>query len=427
MAKGLQDPVGAANTVLNFLKDHDWAHTTNSLVYQLGLEVPGDRPAVRDLLHKMAAAGLLRGEKDGSKFRWEITQREWVPALPELRGARRRSPRGQHPGPGAPAGDFEDRLRRLEDYHAGEGAAAREVVEIIKDFRSWKAIAEAHATALASRLMDLEGKVGAARPVEVRRYDRKKVDLGTATAPAYFERVVSLAAMRRNILLVGPTGCGKTTIAELTAKTLGLPFGKVGGSGGLQEIHLLGRSRPNLTTGEDTFGETEFLRCYEHGGLCLVDELDAADQNVLLALNPALDRSGLLPLPNRPGRPAKRHKDFVCIATANTTGRGATRQYAGRNQLDEATLDRFRIGTVECDFDEAVERAVCPDDLLRGQLQKIRRGVEAAGLRRVVSTRFLEDAHLMVSQGGWTREEAVGVLFSGWSEDEKSKVLENLT
>ena len=51
--------------------------------------------------------------------------------------------------------------------------------------------------------------------------------------------------------------------------------------------------------------------------------------------------------------------------------------------------------------------------------------MEASGLRRVVSTRYLEDAHLMVSQGGWTREQAVATLFSGWSDEEKSKVLEN--
>jgi hypothetical protein len=40
---------------------------------------------------------------------------------------------------------------------------------------------------------------------------------------------------------------------------------------------------------------------------------------------------------------------FVCIAAANTFGTGADRQYVGRNQLDESTLDRFRIGQIELD------------------------------------------------------------------------------
>jgi hypothetical protein len=37
----------------------------------------------------------------------------------------------------------------------------------------------------------------------------------------------------------------------------------------------------------------------------------------------------------------ERHKDFICIAAANTFGMGANRVYVGRNQLDAATLDRF--------------------------------------------------------------------------------------
>lgn len=242
--------------------------------------------------------------------------------------------------------------------------------------------------------------------------------------PSYFQTILDLARCRRNILLVGPAGCGKTTVAELVAKTLGLAFGKVGGSSGLTETHLLGKSNMNLTKGTEKYRPSEFVTRYEKGGVMLVDELDAADQNVLLVLNPALDRSGKLPLVTRLDNPlALKHKDFVCIATANTFGRGQDRIYAGRNQLDGATLSRFQIGTVECYYDAAVERAVCPDDDLRDTIQGIRKRMEEAAIRKVIDTRFLEDAFTMKEHAKWSKDQILTSLFAGWTASEKSKVL----
>ena len=81
------------------------------------------------------------------------------------------------------------------------------------------------------------------------------------------------------------------------------------------------------------------MRCYEHGGVFLLDEIDACDSNTLLAINLAI-ANGYCNVPNRHGNPvAHRHPNFIVIATANTLGRGATRSYAGRNQLDEASLE----------------------------------------------------------------------------------------
>ena len=44
----------------------------------------------------------------------------------------------------------------------------------------------------------------------------------------------------------------------------------------------------------------------------------------------------------------------------------------GRNQLDESTLDRFRIGTVPMDYDESLERQLCPDAELYARLRTYR-------------------------------------------------------
>ena len=88
----------------------------------------------------------------------------------------------------------------------------------------------------------------------------------------------------------------------------------------------------------------ELLHDPSNGGVFLFDEIDAADANVLLVVNSAL-ANGRMSVPSRHDQPvAKKHSEFVCIAAANTFGRGADRVYVGRNELDEATLDRFRIG-----------------------------------------------------------------------------------
>jgi cobaltochelatase CobS len=89
--------------------------------------------------------------------------------------------------------------------------------------------------------------------------------------------------------------------------------------------------------------------------------------------------------------------------------------------LDEATLDRFRMGTVPMDYDEVLESVLCPDDKLRTRLQRYRSAVAANRLERIVSTRFLVKAFKMKS-AGWSDEKIDSKLFSGWTADEIRKV-----
>jgi MoxR-like ATPase len=189
----------------------------------------------------------------------------------------------------------------------------------------------------------------------------------------------------------------------------------------MSEGQLLSRLIPTGEGGMFEYLISEFVRLYENGGDFLFDEIDAADSNTLLVLNAAL-ANGHLAVSNRPGNPvAKKHPDFVCIAAANTYGTGADRQYVGRNQRDESTLDRFRIGQIEMDYDPDVEKVLCPDDELRNLLQGIRQMARAAKIRRIVSTRFLRDGNTM-KRAGMSNEQIVSRLVVGWTRDELAKV-----
>jgi hypothetical protein len=229
------------------------------------------------------------------------------------------------------------------------------------------------------------------------------------------------AAGFRAFLVVGPAGSGKTTLASQMATALSLEFSSVSCSGGMSESALTGRAIPNLTDGTVTFQGTEFVERYESGGVFLLDEIDAADPNVLISVNSAL-ANGFVPLPNRTAAPrAKRHPDSVVIAAANTWGTGADRQYVGRNQLDAATLDRFVGSTIAVDYDRDLETAMIGDANILNRVWEIRAACESLKIRRVVGTRFALSVARLVKSGVDTLPKALLACSEGWTSDERSR------
>jgi hypothetical protein len=304
----------------------------------------------------------------------------------------------------------------------------------------------------------VESQIKLPRLVEIKIDDREPIRLDGIVHPA-FDQVVMLARgpktangkpRRKNILLIGPSGCGKTHLAEQVATALGLRYSFISCSAGMSEGNLTGKLLPcvpdpvKLAAFFKQFKKdgieaqaaatlaaamaagfeyviSAFVDAYENGGVFLLDEIDAADSNTLLVVNSALS-NGWMSVPNRPGKPiAKRHPDFVCIAGANTHGNGANRQYVGRNQLDAATLDRFRIGQVEMDYDTVAEKAFCPDKKLRERLQGYRTKMHENRIRQIISTRFLMDAYDMKG-AGMSDAQIDKALFGGWTPDEISQV-----
>ncbi len=235
-----------------------------------------------------------------------------------------------------------------------------------------------------------------------------------------FKKILTRASIGINILLVGPAGCGKTHLAHQVAEALGRPFASVSCTAGMSESALQGWLIPGENNGAFEYLSSDFVRMYEQGGVFLFDEIDGSDSNTLLFMNQAL-ANGSFFLPIRKGASlVKRHPDFVCMAAANTFGTGANQTYAGRERLDESTLDRFRAGVVSLDYDQTFERkSVAPDLLAWGWA--IRKRISEARLRRVMSTRFLLDATKLL-KAGETVEEIKATFFEGWASDEIKKV-----
>lgn len=246
------------------------------------------------------------------------------------------------------------------------------------------------------------------------------------TTHAAFKQVLSLAHARIPILLVGPAGTGKTYLAEQIAKALGLRFGFLSCSIGLSEGAVMGRLLPTGEGGAFEYTPSEFVRCYEEGGVFLFDEMDAADPNTLTKLNAALAGEQMA-LDARVANPiAKRHADFVCIAACNTFGTGGNREYSGRNQLDQATLNRFQMGTVCVDYDRALEQRLLDANGESGQWWRewgwaVRDAIRARGLKRCLSTRDMINA-TKAEAAGSERADVIAGYFASWKDDERAKI-----
>lgn len=189
-----------------------------------------------------------------------------------------------------------------------------------------------------------------------------------------FEKLSKYVQTKNNIFLVGSAGSGKTTAARNIAKALNIKFYFTGAIN--SEYKLTG-----FIDAQGRIVNTEFRKAYEHGGLFLFDEIDASFPQAILAFNAALANDFM----DFPDKKVPKHRNFYCIAAANTFGTGADRQYVGRNQLDAATLDRFI--TFNWEIDETLEHELANNYEWVNYVQKARKAASKIGERHIISPR----------------------------------------
>jgi hypothetical protein len=239
----------------------------------------------------------------------------------------------------------------------------------------------------------------------------KTIDLGTQHIQ--FENLLKYVQTKVNVYLVGSAGSGKTTAAKNIATALDIPFYFTGAIA--SEFKLTG-----FINAQGTIVSTEFRRAYESGGLFLFDEIDASYPQAILAFNAALANDFM----DFPDKKVERHKDFYCIAAANTYGSGADREYIGRNQLDAASLDRFVF--FDWNIDEDLERELANNDTWVNYVQKVRKAAKKLGIRFVISPRASFYGATLLDAGIDRKEVEKNVLWKGLDQATIQLIKNNL-
>lgn len=231
---------------------------------------------------------------------------------------------------------------------------------------------------IAARVESLSEKLSTATPISL-NFKEKITEIDVRHCK--LEQLLHVMSTKQPALIVGPAGTGKTHAAYQASEAFQLPFYSISVGAQTSKTDLVGYLSPM-----GRYMTTAFRDAYENGGVFLMDEMDAGNPNVLIIVNQALAASKA-PFPDGM---VDKHPDFLFVATANTFGLGANRQYVGRNQLDAATLDRFV--TIEWPVDEALE-ALLVSGYTHGErwhrvVKAVRHHVDNNGIRAVVSPRM---------------------------------------
>jgi len=245
-------------------------------------------------------------------------------------------------------------------------------------------------TDINKQVADLGQLAHQVRPIEVRT-ERNTVQL-KGVNHAKFENLLKIVGARLPVFMVGPAGTGKTAGAEKVAQALGLDFWAMSVGSQTSKADIFG-----YKDAQGNYHGTAFRQAYENGGIFLLDEADAGNANVLVGLNAALSNGYVF----FPDKQIKMHDNFRMIATANTFGNGASRQYVGRNQLDAATLDRFVVLT--WDIDSQIEEALATGSFGKRWLKVVRavrnQAIDELELRAVVSPRATLRGSVLLDSG----------------------------
>ena len=323
---------------------------------------------------------------------------------------------------------FIDRLTLLESKVQAHGEDMQGIAEEMNNINSGIAqmqdsMLEAitiHQRSIDEKLKNFQGGGGGTYTVKYDKADVPDKEFKEMAVPKAFSHVMDLAVSRINIFLHGPTGSGKTTLAKMVADALGQRFCSLSCSEGMDDVVFTGSVLPIGEGGVFEYLPSTFVDFYENGGVFLIDEMCAADANLLITPNSAIGNDYFY-LPTRWKNPlVKRHPDFVCLAADNTQGMGGNEQFI-RNQLDMATLDRFKVGMVFVGYDKTVEtKIIDPNILAWGRM--LRRGIEELGMTRSLSTRVMGDLTKLKEQHSWSMKKLVDSYFNDWSKDNRKNI-----
>ena len=234
------------------------------------------------------------------------------------------------------------------------------------------------------------------------------------------------------VLIIGPKGTGKTSLVMEYAIQKSKKLESINFSLRTRESHLIGTK--SLVEGNIGFDEGVLIKSMKEGSILYLDELNAAEADVLLRLDEALDDRRQIVLKESDGQVIKADDSWFTIATINPL------THVGTKELPPQLLSRFPV-RIRLDYPpEDLEYKIIKKHVKNLHETEILQGIKLANTLRQASA--VEElyyspsiretiAYAKLLEGGSSAKEAAKIVFgnvySQWGNVEFQKVNDIIT
>jgi len=234
------------------------------------------------------------------------------------------------------------------------------------------------------------------------------------------------------VIIIGPKGTGKTTLVREYAMRKSKNLQSINFSLRTRESHLVGTK--SLTDGNIGFDEGILVKSMKEGNILYLDEINAAEADVLLRLDEALDDRRQLILKESGGEIIKAKDSWFVISTINPL------THVGTKELPPQILSRFPV-RVRLDYPpEDIEYQIIKRHVKNPNEAEALQGIKLANVLRQASA--VEELYYSPSiretiafakliEGGVSTKQAAktvfGNVYSQWGNVEFQKVNDIIT
>jgi len=234
------------------------------------------------------------------------------------------------------------------------------------------------------------------------------------------------------VLIIGPKGTGKTSLVREYAIQKSIELKSINFSLRTRESHLIGTK--NLIEGNIGFDEGILVKSMKEGNILYLDEINAAEADVLLRLDEALDDRKQIVLKESDGQVIKAKDSWFVIATINPLTQ------VGTKELPPQLLSRFPV-RIRLDYPpEDVEYQIIKKHVKNPTESEVLLGIKLANTLRQASA--VEElyyspsiretiAYAKLLDGGTPPKKSAQIVFgnvySQWGNVEFQKVNDIIT